>query len=125
MITPKQLIEVTNAAAESTVDWHRITPQESAWAYLIAERASKIARDLIAQSGRADLIEPDTMLAHMDILLTHLSRGLDLVRWYEANDLEFMEMYAAVELTLRADPRFRTCGFFPADVPLRFVRVTH
>lgn len=113
----ENIVPVQKSNGHPMPDFKAIAPADMARIIEMGQRASRIIEARAAANPTKHIIPPHPLHCAVEIACTHLSRGLDLVAMYHADDLTFAAEYVIIAANI--DRVRRT---FPAHVRLQFQR---
>lgn len=92
-----------------------INARDMALIIAIAERMKNVTLDWRRRFPADNVAEPNPTVTQVDVAVVHLTRGLDLLRFLQANEFEFMAEHVTIQKNI-----VRPLHQFPEDVNLRF-----
>lgn len=108
----------TPKRTDGATDFNRLRPTEIALIVAISQRIVRWAMDNSSRlRGKPLAAYVDGMIVNVDLATVHLTRGLDLKRMFEADDLSLISDYTAIAENIN-----RPLACFPAHVKLRFAQ---
>lgn len=112
------ILETAPRRADGAIDFSRLSPHEMRLCVAIGRRILSWATDNAPRLKGAPIAPyVDGLVIAVDIATVHLIRPLDLLRFFESDDLNLISEYAAIATNLN-----RPLAHFPASVKLRFAQ---